>query len=202
LIYIAFGALAVVAALITVAQFNLWALRPVVYENLAVQDLATYVRSWAPWLADRSRIVVGHTRTDAAIELRKHRFATEPDKIVFRVRNADANRKYFQTIQGALDNARVPYDVELTPKRRQPRAIAVALPADDVHTPAAAIKLVERAFDAVGAREPSFHVYCEGQMRNAPDTPTVPLIPWRQDHAGGYRLGETIGRAVKRILGS
>jgi hypothetical protein len=201
LIYLATGVLIVVAALIALAQFNLWALRPVVYDNLAVQDLAGYIRSWGPWLADRARIVVRHARTDAETELRKHRFATQPDKIVFRARNIDATRKYFLTIQRALDNEHVSYQLEVTPKRRQPRAIAVALVAEDIHTPAAAVKLIERAFGALGALEPVFSVHVEGQIRSAPDTPGVPLIPWRQDHAGGYRLGETIGRAVKRILG-
>jgi len=201
LIYFAIGVLVVVAVLIALAQFNLWAVRPVVYENLAVQDLAGYVRSWGPWLADRARIVVRHARTDAEVELRRQRFSTQPDKIVFRVRHIDATKKHFPTIQRALENAPVSYELELTPKRREPRAIAVALAAEDIHTPAAAVKLIERAFGAIGALEPGFRVQVEGQMRKAPDGPVVPLIPWRQDHAGGYRLGETIGRAVKRILG-
>ena len=197
--YLLVAILAVLVAIVARAQFNLWGSRPAVYGDLSLDKVVEYVHSWAPWL-ESGRIVVTHRDVSAEAELRKRRFASMPDVVVFRVRNADATRRHFQTIRSALDNSGVVYELELTRKTKQARAIAIELVAEDIHTPAAARKLLERIFPAVGASGTSFSVYVDGTMRIAPDVPNVRLIPWRQDHRTGFRLGAAFGRALRRIL--
>ena len=200
LIYLAIGALVVFAALVALAQFNLWAQRPVVYDKLPLAEVAPLIRSWGPWLAEHARIVVQHHGTEAEVEFRKRRFSTRPDLLLFRVRNADATKAHFPAIRRALETASAQYDVELTKKRRALRAITVALIAEDVHTPAAACRLLSTAFGAVGADGNGFRIHCDGRMRRRPDAPSILLIPWRHDFAAGFRLGKVIGRLRARLL--
>jgi len=199
--YIALAALALLALIIVLiiarAQLNLWAARPVVHTNLVLEQVAPLIRSWGPWLEERGRIVVRHAENDVEVELRKRRFSTRPDALIVRVRNADANKKHFDTIRGALDDAHVPYELERTRKKGQPRAIEVPLAAEDIHTPAAAQRLIETVFrDTAG-----FQVHCEGRMRRLPDVPRVPLLPWNQGHAAGWQFGQKLGRTVRRLFG-
>jgi hypothetical protein len=200
LIYLAIGALVVFAALVGLAQFNLWGRRPVVYDKLSLADVAPLIRSWGPWLAERGRIVARHADSDAEVEFRKRRYSSQPDVLMFRVRNADASKHHFPAIRRAFDASATQYELELTAKRRGPRAIAVALVAEDVHTPAAACNLLALTFSAVGAVGNGFRIHSEGQMRQAPDAPSVPLAPWRRDYAAGFRFGALLGRARSRIL--
>ena len=204
MIYVAAVLLVLVLAVLTIvlrAQLNVWGGRPVAYSGLDLDQVSDYVRSWGPWLEERGRIVIRHPQTKVEVELRKHRFATRPDALVLRVRNADANKPYFDVIRSALEATRTSYELETTAKKHSPRAIAIPMVAGDVHTPAAARNVVEQVFAAVGLRGPGFVVHAEGAMRKVPDTPAVPLIPWRQDVRTGYLLGERLGRAVKRIFG-
>jgi len=196
-VFFALVVLVLIALVIARAQLNLWAGQPVVHANLALDQLAPLVRSWAPWLEERGRIVVRQVRTDAEVELRKHRFSTRPDAIVFRIRNADSNKKHFTAIRGALDAARVPYELKTTRKKGEARAIEVPLAADDVHTPAAALKLVQDVFK----ESAGYQIHCEGRMRRPPDVPQVPLVPWRRDYAAGAWLGQRVGRAMRRLFG-
>ncbi len=195
--YVGLAVLVLIALVIARAQLNVWAGQPVVLTDLALEEVGPLVRSWAPWLEERGRIVVRQAQTDAEVELRKHRYSTRPDAIIFRVRNADATRKHFTAIRRALDAAGVPYELTTTRKRSEPRAIEVPLVADDVHTPAATLKLIEQVFKGrVG-----FQIHCEGTMRRPPDVPRVPLVPWRTDYAAGHRVGERVGRTVRRLFG-
>jgi hypothetical protein len=191
------GLLALLVAMVALAHFNMWALRPVVYDSLAIEGLSPLVRSWGPWLAERGRVVIRHADTEVEVELRKHRFATRPDELHFRVRNADATRPHFRTIRAAFEQAGVTCQLETTPKRKQPRAIAICLAAEDIHTPAAACNLIQIAFKAVGATEPRWRAYCDGAMRNRPDVPSVLLLPWRQDYQLGFSTAILLGRARK-----
>ena len=195
--YAALVVLVVIALVFARAQLNLWAGQPVVHVDLALEQVAPLVRSWAPWLEERGRIVVRQAHTDAEVELRKHRFSTRPDVIVFRIRNADRNKKHFAAMRGALDAARVPYELKTTRKRGDPRAIEVPLVADDVHTPAAALRLIQEVFKG----STGYQIHCEGRMRRPPDVPQVPLVPWRRDYAAGAWLGQRVGRAVRRLFG-
>jgi len=197
LVPILLGLFALLVAILALAQVNMWALRPVVHDGLAINGLSPLVQSWGSWLAERGRIVIHHADTDVEVELRKHRFATRPDELLFRVRNADVTRPHFQTIRAAFEQAGVAYQLETTPKRKQPRAIAVSLIAEDIHTPAAACNLIRIAFRAVGATEPRFRAHCDGAMRIRPDVPPVLLLPWRQDYQLGFSTGILFGRARK-----
>ncbi len=195
--YAAIAVLAIIALVIGRAQLNLWAGQPVIYTDLSLEQVAPLVRSWAPWLEERGRIVVRQVHTDAEVELRKHRYSTRPDAVIFRVRNVESNKKHFTAIRDALDAARVPYELKTTKKKGAARAIEVPLAADDVHTPAAALKLIQRVFKGSAG----YQAYCEGRMRRPPDVPQVPLVPWRRDYAAGAWLGQRVGRAVKRLFG-
>jgi hypothetical protein len=201
LIYVAAVLLVLILAVVLRAQLNVWGGRPVTYPDLELDQITAYVRSWGPWLEERGRIVIRHAGTDVEAELRKHRFATRPDVLILRVRNADTNKSHFEVIRNAFDAARISYELETTAKTHQPRAISIPLVADDLHAPAAARRLLEEVFNAVGIRSRGFMVHAEGSMRRVPDAPTIPLIPWRQDQRAGYLVGERLGRAVKRILG-
>ena len=123
--YVGLAVLVLIALVIARAQLNVWAGQPVVLTDLALEEVGPLVRSWAPWLEERGRIVVRQAQTDAEVELRKHRYSTRPDAIIFRVRNADATRKHFTAIRRALDAAGVPYELTTTRKRSEPRAIEV-----------------------------------------------------------------------------
>lgn len=197
MVYVAIAILALLLLIIAHAQLNLWSVQPVVRADLSLEQLAPFIRSWGPWLEERGRIVVRQAETEVEVELRKRRFSTRPDELIFRVRNADANKKYFPAIQGALDAAHVSYELETTAKRGQPRAIAVRLGAEDIHMTAAAQRLVQQVFRNTAG----FQIHCEGRMRRAPDTPALPLLPWRQDHAAGWRIGEMVGRFTRRWFG-
>ena len=195
--YALLAVLVVIALVIARAQLNLRAGQPVVHSDLALEQVAPLVRSWAPWLEERGRIVVRQSQTDAEVELRKHRFSTRSDAIIFRIRNADSNKRHFAAIRGALDAARVAYELKTTRKKGEARAIEVPLAAEDVHTPAAALRLIQEVFKTSAG----YQIHCEGRMRRPPDVPQVPLVPWRRDYAAGAWLGQRVGRAVRRLLG-
>jgi hypothetical protein len=195
--YVAFAVFVLIALVIARAQFNLWGGQPVVHTDLALDQVAPLVRSWAPWLQERGRIVIRQAQTDAEVELRKHRFSTRPDAIIFRIRNVDSNKKHFTAIRGALDAARVPYELKTTRRKGEARAIEVSLAADDVRTPAAALKLIQEVFRGTAG----YQIHCEGRMRRPPDVPQVPLLPWRRDYAAGAWIGQRVGRAVRRLFG-
>ena len=195
--YAALAVLVLIALIIARAQLNLWAGQPVLHTDLALEQVAPLVRSWAPWLEERGRIVVRQAQTDAEVEFRKHRFSTRPDAIIFRIRNADSNKKHFTAIRGALDAARVTYELKTTRRKGEARAIEVSLAAEDVHTPAAAVKLIQQVFNGSAG----YRIHCEGRMRRPPDVPQVPLVPWRRDYAAGAWLGQAVGQAVRRLFG-
>jgi hypothetical protein len=185
--------LAVVATFVLLLIAKASLAMPIRYDGLSLDAIGPFIRSWGLW-QERGRIVVRHANSSLEVEFRKRRWKTRPDALVFRVRNADANRAHFEAVQGALTAASVPYKVEFTPHRKALRALEVSLEAEDLHTPAAGCRLVGQSFAALGAVETGFVAHCEGRMRVAPDIPRVPLIPHRKDVALGYRLGRLLGR--------
>ena len=187
----------VVVSVIALGQFNLWGIKPIVQELGGPQELERYIKSWGQWLDERGRIVVQHPATGREAEFRKRRYRTRPDALVFRVRNADSGKQHFASMQEALDQAGVRYQTELTPKRRQPRAIAVVLDASDVLTPVAAVRLITVAFDLEEATDRALHVWAEGRMRASHDAPLVERIPAMQAEGSGVRVGSFLGRLLR-----
>ena len=176
-ISIALGLSISVALLVAIAQFNMWATRRGTYELDSPDALEPYLRSWGQWLDERGRIVVRDVVTQAEFEFRKFRYATRPDQLVFRFRNADSTRPFFANLRAVLDRERVEYELELTPKTKQPRAIAVALDPSEVFSPLVAVGLAKQALAAIGGDpQRRIQVRADGRLRRAPDVPSVALV--------------------------
>jgi hypothetical protein len=175
------------------------ALSPAVYRNLGLGDLQPFLRSWGIWLGDRANILIGHERATGTVQFRKHVYKGRANTLVFRYRNADDSRAGFPAVRTALDRANVDYELELTKRTRRPRAVAVTLNARDVLTPAAAIRLVDTAFGALGASTPEFFVWCEGRLQAAPDSDGIALIPHIAARRAGFRIGVVVGRLWRSV---
>jgi hypothetical protein len=176
------------------------ALGPAVYRNLSLADLEPFLRSWGAWLGNRAEILVRHENADPTVHFRKHLYKRRRNILVFRYRNADDSRRSFPVIRAAFDAARVDYELELTRRTRQPRALTVALDPGDVFMPAAASRLIGIVFGALDAgTTPGFLVWCEGRFQATPDRANVPLIPHIAAHRAGFRMGIALGRLVRRV---
>jgi hypothetical protein len=194
-IYLLVGAAAILGGVIALAQFNMWAVRPVLYRLNSPGEIERFVRSWGEWLEERGRIIVQFADTE--VEFRKKRYKSRPDLLVFRVRNAVGMRKHFDRVRDAFDASALHYELERTTKRRDPRAIAVRLAMPDMFTPVAGVRLVDAAFRAFSPEgEFSGDIWCEGRMRSGVDVPSTELIPWCQAH----RLGRVVGARLGRLF--
>lgn len=165
------------------------ALRPAVYRNLALGDLQPFLRSWGVWLGNRGEILVRHERADGTVQFRKQLYKRRPNAIVFRYRNADDSRRNFPVVRAAFEEAKIVYELELTRRTRRPRAMAVALDARDILMPAAALRLIDTGFGALGARTPEFRIWCERRLQAAPDRDSIPLIAPIAARRAGFRVG-------------
>jgi hypothetical protein len=187
----------VVISIVGLAQFNVWGMRPAVQELSGPHELERYIKSWGQWLEERGRIVVQHAATGREAEFRKRRYRSRPDALVFRVRNADSGKQHFARMQAALDAAGVQYQTELTPKRRQPRAIAVALDPSDLLAPLAAVRLIIVVFELDAAVDRALRVWVEGRIRTSDDAPAIERIPSTQAEQSGVRVGSFLGRLLR-----
>ena len=164
-------------------------------------EIEPFIQSWGAWLDARGRIVLRHPHTGAEAEFRKERYRRGPDILRFRFRNADAGRPHFARVRKAFETAHTPYHIDLTRKRRGPRALTVGLEIGDVYTPAAAARLAELAMGALAPGQPfAAEVFCEGRLRPSGDAPAVRLIPITEARRRGYRFGARLGRVFGRVL--
>jgi hypothetical protein len=148
--------------------------------------------SWFAWLGDRAAVTIAPAGESVAAELRIRRWKSRADLVLFRWRNADETRESFARVREWFEADRNAFELELTPRTKQPRALAVALAAEDVFTPAAAVGLANRAFAAAGLRPPRrYDLTCTGDVLREGTRP-VALVP--QDPA--YEAGRSIGRAL------
>ena len=162
--------------------------------DLSFDAVIEHVRNWGVWLEDGGCIRVANPVSGADVEFRKRVYKTRPDLLIFRFRNADATRASFATVRSRFDARKLPYAVELTPKRKRPRALAVQLRVDDVLVGQAAGNLIRVALDA--DRPAALHLACAGTFRSMLDAPSVPLL--RQSRA--FTAGFALGRAAVRTL--
>src|SRR5262249_51092250 len=126
------------------------ALRPAMHRNLSLPDLQPFLRSWAIWLGNRGEILVRHEGTNLIVHFRKRTYKHRHNVLFFRYPNVDERRGSFPIVHAALEAAGVPYEIERTRGTRKPRALVVALDPADVLMPAAATRLVDTVFTALG----------------------------------------------------
>jgi hypothetical protein len=200
LLYIlaAVGALTVVVVLlIVVVMFFGWLGQPVSYLTRS-DEIERYLRSWGNAVADGGRIQVRQRGTDRSVVFVKRQFKRGGDRLVFRFRNADAGRRYFEQVESALSNAGISFEMERTPAGR-PRAIVIPFPVGDDPLPLAAGAHAARvALAAMGASEEGpFEMTCTGSHRSDYVRGSVDAIPWTR----GYRAGFSVGQVVNRLFG-
>lgn len=171
------------------------------YAHVACDDLdraavERLLASWFAWLGDQARITIAPAGETLPAELRVRRWKTRRDLVLFRWRNADETRESFDRVRESFEADHARFDLELTPKTKQPRALVIALDADDVFSPAGAVGLANRAFAAAGfpacAR---YDLACSGPVSRRITRP-APLIPQTR----GYRVGSSIGRVLGRSI--
>lgn len=198
---IAIGVLIGFALILARAQYVMWATRVAIYELESPAALEPFIRSWGQWLDERGRIVLRDPLTGGEFEFRKFRFATRPDELVFRFRNSDTTRPFFSDVREHMDREGVSYELELTPKRKQPRALSVSLDATDVLTPLKAVALARRSLDAMGAgTDGKLQVWIDGRLREAPDVPKVALVNTSESNRQSFAFGHEVGRRLRRLF--
>lgn len=160
--------------------------------------------SWFAWLGDRAAVTIAPAGDPLSAELRIRRWKSRADRVLFRWRNADETRESFASVRAWFEADRTPFELELTPKTKQPRALVIALAAEDVFTPAAAVGLANRAFAAAGLRPPRrYDLTCTGDVLREGARP-VALVPQDPAYQAGQSLGRVLGaglRWVRRIAG-
>jgi len=169
------------------------------FGNVNQRDLALDLRSWGEWLDHWGKVVVRLDGTDNEVEFRKCRYKNRSDVLVFRYRNADATRKYFDQVRGRFDAGKVDYELEFTKKLRKPSAIAVAMHAADPLMPVTAIRLLIVAFGIPAESGASFTVEFCGSIRPLGDAPRVALS--RESYPKPYLAGVLLGYAIGRVRG-
>jgi len=178
-------------------QLNAWGTQPAVYEVRSSAEIEPFVRSWGQWLGEGGRIVVRHPLSGSEAELRKRRFKTRPDVLLFRYRNADANCGTFDEIRARFHREGITHELERTRKRNRVRALVVELDPDDVFTPTAAARLLDVTLSPAPSH---LQVFCEGRIRSEADVPATALIPPTQAHRAGHEVGARIGRLWSRFI--
>ena len=163
-------------------------------------DAHTALRSWSYWLDDKGKIQLGLTGTDNYVELRKRRWKNRPDRLVLRCRNSDSTRKYFAAVRGLFDEAGVDYSLELTKKRKSPRALEVTLDPYDPLTAQMALNLARRAFSVTESEDQTFDLSCNGKLRV--DAANAPIGFFRPEGSGppAYELGLRAGRVAREVV--
>ena len=148
--------------------------------------------SWFAWLGDRAAVTIAPAGEPLSAELRIRRWKSRADRVLFRWRNADETRESFARVREWFEADRSAFELELTPKSKQPRALVIALAAEDVFTPAAVVGLANRAFAAAGVRPPRrYDLTCTGAVLREGTRP-VTLVP--EDPA--YEAGRSLGRVL------
>jgi hypothetical protein len=192
--------LAILGGVVGWAYLRARAVGAAVYRNLSLTDLEPFLRSWGAWLGNRGEILVRHEGVEPIVHFRKCTYKRRRNVLLFRYRNADESRRTFSVVRAALEGARVDYEVELTHRTRQPRALVVALDPGDVLMPAAATRLIDTVFTALHVgTTPGFLVWSEGRFQARPDRENVPLIAPSGGQRAGFRMGVALGRLVRGI---
>jgi hypothetical protein len=193
------GALTVtVVLLILILMFFGWLGQPVSY-LVGPDEIQRYLRSWGSAIAEGGRILVRQPNTDRSVMFVKRQYKRSGEQLVFRFRNADGRRKYFDQVESAFANAGISYEVERTPTGRA-RALVVPFSfGDDPLTLAAAAHATRVALSAMGTpSDGPFELTCTGSHRPGHVRGSVGVIPWTRGHRAGFQLGEVLSRLFGR----
>jgi hypothetical protein len=164
--------------------------------DLSLDEVIERIRNWGAWLEDRGCITVANPANGSSAEFRKRRFKTRPELLTFRFRNDYPTRAFFADVRRRFDSRKLPYEVELTPKRKHPRAVAVPLRLDDVLAGQAARDLLRVALDV--GRGDTLHLACAGRFRTMLDPPPVALLGQSRSFTAGFALGRAAARTFRR----
>lgn len=201
LLYIlaAIGALTLTVILfIMVLMFLGWLGQPVSYV-VGPDDIQRYLRSWGSAIAQGGRILVRQPDTDRSVMFVIGQYKGSGEQLVFRFRNADGGRKYFDQVQSALADAGISYEVERTPTGRA-RALVIPFPfGEDPLMLAAAAHATRVALSAMGAPpDGPFELTCTGSHRQGYAPGAVDVIPWTRGNRARFQLGDVLSRLFGR----
>jgi len=143
---------------IPLGAVGLWALvlylgRPVKYRHLDYDSVQDLLCSFAKQLNDRGRIYLTHTDVSDTLEIQKHARKVKPSLLLWRYRNTENTRAHFHTVVTALEDAGVALTVELTPRRKNPRAIKVEFELEDEGTYEGLASISRLVFEVLGATQ-------------------------------------------------
>ena len=155
--------------------------------------------SWFAWLGDHSAITLAPAGEKLPAELRIRRWQTRPALVLFRWRNAGETRASFERVRERFAATHAPFEIELTPKTKKPRALVITLDPGDVFGPAGAVGLANQAFAAAGfAGCVRYDLTCSGSVL-AQGTRPCALIPQSRAFHVGSSIGRVLGRGVRWV---
>ncbi len=178
-----------------------WFYSPAQYHGISFEELQRFFSDWAAHVGERRDILVGSPSVPNLIQFRKKQYKTRPDLLLFRFRNADASKPYFDAVVSALKRENLKFQIELTKKRRAPRAAVVELDASDALLPSAAAHLCKVTLAAVGHPPESGASVCCTGLKPDFDHAAQQIIPVTRADYTGWRLGFLLGAAVRSIRG-
>lgn len=174
-----------------------WMGQPVRY-RVAADELQRYLASWGHAIADGGKIRVCRPGTDCFVTYVKQQRKGTGDSLVFRLRNADATRPYFESVRSALSAANIPFDVERT-ARGKPRAMVIGFRLGDPLMLSSAAHVARVTLATMGAEaDGPFEMTCLGTHRPDYVRGAVEVIPWTRGYRAGYLTGQFVARLWRR----
>jgi hypothetical protein len=179
--------------------YSIWSRDPAVYHGVAFEDLQRFFSSWVEHVAERQDIMVGTPREPYLIQFRKRHYKTRPDLLLFRFRNGGQSKQYFSKVVTTFERNEIAFNMELTPRRRAPRAMMVELDASDPMLPSAAVYLCRVTFSAIGHLERTgVSVFCTGLGREF-NPGGHNIIPTTRGWRAGWRFGYVVGNSIRTL---
>jgi len=160
---------------------------PTHYYLRSFVELQRYFAVWAPLLDERGDIFVGVPGLTDLIQFRKKRFKSRPDELIYRFRNSGRPKRFFDDAVKVLTSIGTDFELELTKKRRFPRAAIIRLTAEDVLMPSEAVRLCEATFAGLGrGHRDGIVVHCSGRFRSDVELSGLEEIPSCPADVGRY----------------
>jgi hypothetical protein len=200
LLYILAGigvlALLIVLLILLMLLFG-WMGQPVRY-LVRADEVQRYLASWGSAIAEGGKILVQQPGTERFVTFVK-RHQRRGEHLVFRLRNADATRRHFESVESAFRTSSIPFDVEKTPRGR-PRAIVIQFRLGDPLMLSAAAHAARVALTTMGAEaDGPFEMTCHGTHRPDYVRGSVEVIPWTRGYRAGHLTGQFFARFWWRV---
>jgi hypothetical protein len=187
----------IILVLALVLLFFGWLGQPVSY-LVRADEMQRYLVSWGRAIAEGGRIQVGQPQSDRSVTFVKRHYKKAGEQLVFRFRNAEDGRRYFEQVESAFSTAIIPFEVERTPTGRR-RAIVIPFPLEDPLMVSAAAHASQVALVAMGAPgEGPFELKCTGAHRPDYVRGASDFIPWTRGHRAGFRVAQVLSRLLGR----